>query len=59
MSYRFEDNNVHPDGPGIPARFRTMPPEVREAFDMERAKVTFWRGLTIAACVIGIVGILL
>ena len=26
MSYRFEDNNVHPDGPSIPARFRTMPP---------------------------------
>lgn len=33
--------------------------EMAEAFDMERAKVTFWRGLTIAACVIGIVGIVL
>lgn len=54
MSYRFEDQ-----GPTIPARFQTMPPEVRETFDMERAKVTFWRGLTIAACVIGIVGIAL
>ena len=54
MSYRFEDQ-----GPTIPARFQTIPPEVREAFDMERAKVTFWRGLTIAACVLGIVGILL
>jgi hypothetical protein len=54
MSYRFEDQ-----GPTIPARFRTMPPEVREAFDMERAKAAVQRGLTIAACVIGIVGILL
>ena len=54
MSYRFEDQ-----GPTIPARFRTLPPEVREAFDMERAKAAFWRGLTIATCVIGIVGILL
>ena len=54
MSYRFEDQ-----GPTIPVRFRTLPHEVREAFDMERAKVTFWRGLTIAACVIGIVGIAL
>ena len=54
MSYRFEDQ-----GPTIPARFRTMPPEVREDFDMERAKAAFWRGLTIAACVIGIVGIVL
>ena len=54
MSYRFEDQ-----GPTIAARFRTMPPEVREDFDRERAKAAFWRGLTIAACVIGIVGILL
>ena len=54
MSYRFEDQ-----GPTIPARFRTMPPEVRDDFTKERAKVAFWRGLTIAACVIGIVGILL
>ena len=54
MSYRFEDQ-----GPNIPARFSTMPPEVREDFDMERAKAAFWRGLTIAACVIGIVGIVL
>ena len=54
MSYRFEDR-----GPTIPARFRTMPPEVREDFDKERAKVAFWRGLTVAACVISIVGILL
>lgn len=54
MSYRFEDH-----GPTIPARFRTMPPEVREDFDLERAKVTFWRGLTVAACVLGIVGIVL
>ena len=54
MSHRFEDQ-----GPTIPARFRTMLPEVRETFDLERAKVTFWRGLTIAACVIGIVGIVL
>ena len=54
MSYRFEDQ-----GPTIPARFQTMPPEVRETFDRERAKVTFWLSLTIAACVIGIVGILL
>lgn len=54
MSYRFEDQ-----GPTIPARFQTMPPEVRETFDRERAKVTFWCGLTIAACVIGIVGIVL
>ena len=54
MSYRFEDQ-----GPTIPAHFQTIPPEVREAFDMERAKVAFWRGLTIAACAIGIVGILL
>ena len=54
MSYRFEDQ-----GPTIPARFQTMPPEVREDFDKERATVTFWRGLTIAACVVGIVGILL
>lgn len=59
MSYRFEDNNVSPDGPSIPARFQTMPPEVREAFDMERAKVAFWLCLTIAACVLSIVGILL
>ena len=54
MSYRFEDQ-----WPTIPARFQTMPPELREAFDMERAKVAFWRGLTVATCVIGIVGILL
>ena len=54
MSYRFEDQ-----GPTIAARFRTLPHEVRECFDMERAKVAFWRGLTIAACVIGIVGIVL
>ena len=54
MSYRFEDQ-----GPTIAARFRTLPHEVREDFDRERAKVTFWRGLTIAACVIGIVGIML
>ena len=54
MSYRFEDQ-----GPTIAARFRTLPPEVREAFDMERAKVAFWRGLTVAACVLSIVGILL
>lgn len=54
MSYRFEYQ-----GPTLPARFRTMPPEVREDFDRERAKVTFWRGLTIAACILGIVGILL
>ena len=54
MSYHFEDQ-----GPPIPARFRTKPPEVREDFDRERAKVAFWRGLTVAACVIGIVGILL
>ena len=54
MSYRFEDQ-----GPTIPARFRTMPPEVREDFDRERAKVAFWRGLTVAACVLGIVGIVL
>ena len=54
MSYRFEDQ-----GPTIAARFRTMPPEVREDFDMERAKVAFWRGLTVAACVLGIVGIVL
>ena len=54
MSYRFEDQ-----GPTIPARFRTLPPEVREAFDRERAKATFWLSLTIAACVIGIVGIAL
>lgn len=54
MSHRFEDQ-----GPTIPARFRTMPPEVREAFDGAKASVAFWRGLTIAACVIGIVGILL
>ena len=54
MSYRFEDQ-----GPTIPARFRTLPHEVREDFDMERAKVAFWCGLTIAACVIGIVGIVL
>ena len=54
MSYRFEGQ-----GPTIPARFRTMPPEVREDFDRERAKVTFWHGLTIAACVLSIVGIAL
>ena len=54
MSYRFEDQ-----GPTIPARFQTMPLEVREAFDMERAKATFWLCLAIPACVIGIVGILL
>ena len=54
MSYRFEDQ-----GPTIQARFRTMPPEVREAFDMERAKAAFWRGLTVAACVLAIGGILL
>ena len=54
MSYRFEDQ-----GPTIPARFRTMPPEVREDFDRERATVAFWRGLAIAACVLSIVGILL
>ena len=54
MSYRFEDQ-----GPTIPARFCTIPPEVRDDFDRERAKVAFWRGLAIAACVIGIVGILL
>ena len=54
MSYRFEDQ-----GATIPSRFRTMPTEVREAFTKERAEVMFWRGLTIAACVIGIVGILL
>ena len=54
MAYRFEDQ-----GPTIAARFRTMPPEVREALGMERAKATFWCGLTIAACVIGIVGIAL
>lgn len=54
MSYRFEDQ-----GPTIPARFQTIPPEVRETFDRELAKATFWRGLTIAACVIGIVGIVL
>ena len=54
MSYPFEDH-----GPTIPARLRTMPPEVREDFDRERAKVAFWRGLTIAACVLGIVGIVL
>ena len=54
MSYRFEDQ-----GPTIPARVQTIPPEVREDFDKERAKATFWRGLTIAACVVGIVGIVL
>ena len=54
MAYRFEDQ-----GPTIAARFRTMQPEVREDFDMERAKVAFWRGLTIAACALSIVGILL
>ena len=54
MSYRFEDQR-----PTIPARFQTMPPEVREAFNRERANATFWRDLTIAACVIGVVGILL
>ena len=54
MSYRFEDQ-----GPTIPARFQTIPHEVREDFDRERAKVAFWRGLTVAACVLGIVGILL
>ena len=54
MSHRFEDQ-----GPTIPARFRTMPPGVREDFDRERAKVAFWRGLTVAACVLGIVGIVL
>ena len=54
MSYRFEDQ-----GPTIPARFQTMPPEVREAFNRERVTVTFWRGLTIAALVLGIVGIAL
>lgn len=54
MSYRFEDQ-----GPTIAARFRTLPHEVSEDFDRERAKVTFWRGLTIAACVLSIVGIAL
>ena len=54
MSYRFEDQ-----GPTIPARFRTMLPEVREACDRERATVAFWRFIAISACVIGIVGILL
>ena len=54
MSYRFEDQ-----GPTIPARFRTVPTEVREDFDRERAKVAFWRGLTVAACVLGVVGIVL
>ena len=54
MSYRFEDQ-----GPTIPARFRTMPPEVSDDFDRECAKVAFWRGLTVATYVIGIVGILL
>ena len=54
MSYRFEDQ-----GPTIPARFRTMPHEVRDDFDRDRATVAFWRGLAIAACVIGIVGIVL
>ena len=52
MSYRFEDQ-----GPTITARFRIMQPEVREDFDRERAKVAFWRGLTVAACVLAIVGI--
>ena len=54
MSYRFEDQ-----GPTIPARFRAIAPEVRETFDRERAKVAFWLSLTIAACVVGIVGIVL
>ena len=54
MAYRFEYQ-----GPMIPARFQTLPPEVREDFDRERAKVAFWRGLTIAACVLSIVGIAL
>ena len=54
MSYRFEDQ-----GPTIAARFRTMPPEVRDDFDRERAKATFWLCLTIAACILSIVGILL
>ena len=54
MSYRFEYQ-----GPIIPARFRTMPPEVRDDFTKERAEVMFWRGLAIAACILSIVGILL
>ena len=54
MAYRFEDQ-----GPTIAARFQTMPPEVREEFDRAKASVAFWRGLTIAACVLAIVGIVL
>ena len=54
MSYRFEDQ-----GPTIPARFRTMPPEDNDDFDRECAQVAFWRGLAIAACILSIVGIAL
>ena len=50
MSYRFEDQ-----GPTIPARFRTMPLEVRESCFQLR----LWRFIAIASCILSIVGILL